>query len=221
MTLHSLPIALGAVANMALAFLVYAREKTQPVNRAFALFTLAVAVWNIHELGLQFAPSERFALYWGRGFGIGLMLIPPFFLHFALLLVEKHHGVRKTLLHCFYGLGTIFVVLLWAGRIVTGYTFISYQYFPDLTVVYQLYALNLILVFVWAFVEMGASYRGAERYAQKRLQFVFLASVSGFLLGSTNLLLSYGVRMYPVGHLGGVAFSGIAAYGILKYDARS
>ncbi len=218
MNFHALPSFIGGIANFVLGIFVYCKGRENKVNKIFALLCSVIAFWNIHEYGLYIAPSKVFALSWAKIFGLGLMLIPAVFLHFTLVFVGNESKKNRLLLYVAYMLSLVFILLFWTGHLVDDYFYVTCQYFPRPTWIYKLYMMNFLVIVGYAFSRILAKYKKTESNFQvKHLKFILLGAFLGVVIGMTNFLLSLGMKFYPVGHLGGITFTSIVSYAIIKY----
>lgn len=217
MNIHSFPPLLGGIANPVLGLLVFLRRKSE-INRIFMLLCVTIGIWNIHEFGLYIAPGATFAVYWARIFGLGLMLIPPVFLHFVVTFTGDNTKKAKWIVTGSYLIGFVFVSLFWTGLLVKDYFYVISQYFPQPTKIYNLYIIFFMLVTGYGILKILVKYQKTDQSLQRIQYRLFLIAVllaAG--IGTTNFLLSFGVKMYPIGHFGGITFTSIMAWILVKY----
>jgi len=217
MNLYSIAPLIGGILNPILGLLVFSRKRSE-LNKIFMLLCIVIGVWNIHEFGLYIAPDQLFAMYWGRVFGLGLALIPAVFLHFVMVFTGDKTKRAKWIVSGSYLIGLAFVILFWTGLLVKDYFYVVSQYFPRPTRLYNLYIIFFMLTTAYGILRIFASYRktnqSLERIQHKLLLIAILLAVG---IGATNFLLSYGVRIYPIGYFGGITFTIIVAWILIKY----
>jgi len=217
MNLHSLPPLLGGMANPILGVLIFLRNKSL-LNRIFMLLCFLIGLWNIHEFGLYIAPNPQFAMYWARVFGLGLMLIPPVFLNFVMAFTGDNSKAGKWIVSGSYLIGLAFLILFWAGLLVSDYFYVVSQYFPRPTRIYNLYIIFFILVAGYGISKIFIQYRKANQNLERAGYRLFLIGILLALgIGMTNFLVSFGLVIYPIGHLGGITFTSIVAWVLTKY----
>jgi len=217
MNIHSFPPLLGGIANPILGLLVFLRRKSE-INRIFMLLCVTIGIWNIHEFGLYIAPDALFAMYWARIFGLGLMLIPPVFLHFVLTLTGDNTRKAKWIVSGSYFIALTFVILFWTGLMVKDYFYVISQYFPRPTKIYDIYSAFFMLATGYGILRIFVKYQKTDQNLQRiQYRFFLIAVLLAAGIGMTNFLLSWGVRMYPIGHFGGITFTSIMAWTLVKY----
>jgi len=217
MNFHSLPPFLGGIANPILGVLVFLRKKSA-LNKIFMFLCVAIGLWNIHEFGLYIAPDRLFAIYWARVFGLGLMLIPPIFLHFVMTFTGDKTKRAKWIVSGSYLIALAFVILFWTGLLVNDYFYVISQYFPQPTKMYNLYIIFFMLIAGYGILRIFIKYQKTGQNLQRiQHKFFLIAVLLALAIGLTNFLISFGVRMYPIGHLGGITFTSIVAWILIKY----
>jgi len=217
MNLHSFPPLLGGIANPILGVLVFLRKKSE-LNKIFMLLCVAIGLWNIHEFGLYIAPHRLFAIYWARIFGLGLMLIPAVFLHFVMTFTGGTTRKAKWIVFGSYLIGLAFVILFCTGLLVNDYFYVISQYFPRPTKIYNLYIIFFMLVVGYGILRIFIKYQETNQSLQRiQHKFFLIAVLLAFGIGTTNFLVSFGVRMYPIGHFGGITFTSIVAWILIRY----
>ena len=218
MNVHSLPPLLGAIANPILGLFVFLRNRNG-VNKVFMGLCLVVGLWNVHEFGLYIAPHRLFAIYWGRVFGLGLMLIPPVFLHFTMKFIGDKAKRTRWIISGGYLIAIVFVVFFWSGLLVKDYFFVVCQYFPRPTWVYNSYIIFFLTVATYGLIRIFLQYQKTGQSIQRiRYRFFLMAILLAVVIGTTNFLVSFGVRIYPIGHLGGITFTSITAWALARYS---
>jgi len=218
MNLHSIPPLLGGITNPILGVLVFLRKKSE-LNKVFMLLCVVIGLWNIHEFGLYIAPDPLFAEYWARVFGLGLMLIPPVFLHFVRTFTGDNSQRVKWLVYGSYLVGLAFVIVFWTGFLVKDYFYVISQYFPRPTKIYNLYILFFTLVVGYGMSRIFIEYRKSDQNLKRtQLRFLLIALLLAVGIGMTNFLVSFGVIIYPIGHLGGITFTSIVAWILLRHS---
>jgi len=218
-TIHSLFPLIAAAGNLFLAVFVYCKNNKSIINVTFALLSLSFGLFSTAILGLYLAPNEIFALYWGIYFSIGFMFIPPTFLHFTLSITHNSDILKNKILKIIYTISAIFTVTLYLRIMVNEYIKTGWKYSPKITFIYMIFLGFVILVALYSLMELFRKYKTTTSKIEKnQLRYVFLAGLIAVTIGALNIFLSLGMKVYPFGSLGYVAFSGIIAYAIVKHQ---
>jgi len=216
--LDILPVIISAVGNFALGLFVYTRNKKNDLYRAFFSLCLILTVWSTNILGLIIAPTEHFAWYWAKIFAIGLVLIPPGALRLMLAFTEYKGKSEKQMLYASYGAALVFFILNLSGLFVNDFFRVGNQYFPRAGLMFQLFILNFILFMGYALFLVFRKYKQTTSGIKRNQIAYFLVAASlTVLVGSTNFLPSFGIKIYPIGNINNIVFTSIVAYAIVKY----
>ncbi len=219
MNLHALFPVVAAVACLLVAFSVYSKDKSNPVNRSFAIMLLCVSLWNVNWAGIIGGPNPEFIRIWAKILRSPHLFIPPTFLHFSLLFTNPQ-GIsrrsKKTLL-VFYGISCFFAAINWTrsfeGDLIAhpwGYSFKSGP-------LYILFVIQFVLAILIAFSYMVRGYTRADSYQRHKLKYFFLAIGVSFVLGSLNLLPLFGFNVYPWGIIAVTIGLFVAAYSVVQH----
>ena len=219
MNINAYPPIIAALAYLLIGIFVFLQQRTNSVNRSFAFMLLCVAVWNIEWAGLFAAPDADFAYTWGNIFRIGLLFIPPAFLHFTLTFtyLNKIPPRSRKFLLIFYLVSCFFVLINWSrsfhGEIFAttwGYNFKSGP-------LYTFFILQFGTAVSISFYNLIRGYIISDRYHRHRMKYFFLAIGTSFALGPINFLPKFGVEIYPIGNTVITVGLFIAAYSVVQH----
>jgi len=98
----------GAIAFF-LGLSVLKKHPKRLVNRIFALSALSVFIWSVSYGIWLMAKNPVSALFWARALNLGATLIPVFYLHWILVLLNKN---KNKLIVFYYLLTVVFVYLV-------------------------------------------------------------------------------------------------------------
>jgi len=218
MNVNTLPVIISALGNFGLGLFVYTRNRKNELYRIFLFPCLILTIWNTNILGLIIAPNEHFAWYWAKIFAIGLVLIPPAVLQLVLVFTEYRGRFEKQMLYASYGSAAVFSILNLCGLFVNEFFKVGSQYFPDAGLIFRLYVLNFVLFVGYALLLVFQKYKHTASPARRnQIAYFLVAALLTVFVGSTNFLPSFGIRIYPLGNMATIVFTGIFAYAIVKH----
>ncbi len=219
MNIYSTISIIAAITYLLVAHFVYSRSKGNPVNRSFSIMLLCLSIWLIDVAGIIGAPSPRFAEIWGKIFRIGLLFIPPTFLHFCYLFTHPMgiEGRARKILAGAYITSCFFAVMNWTPYFTAGVKAYPWGYHVQSGTFYPLFFLQFLLCIILSLFYLIRGYIGADSYQRQRLRYFFLALVVSSILGSLNFLPVFGVEFSPFGSIVTTAGLFIAAYSIVQY----
>src|SRR3989344_73438 len=88
---------INGIASLGFGFLVIYKNWKDTINRMFFLLMIGMVVWSFGYWQWQLSTDYDSALFWARILTIGSILIPPFYLHWILLLLKKKDKSRNLL----------------------------------------------------------------------------------------------------------------------------
>jgi len=219
MSLFAISCLVTAVLTVVLGLLTLFKKPRDKINRSWFLVSCAVFLWTIGLFGTAVVDNREIALFCQRILYIGTILIPILFFNFTIIILKREGRERKI----FYGgciLAVIFLMLLFSKHFIviaseknvldywpveTGYFYWSFLFYFALYVIYSFVLLK----------------KDSKKYAgvyQKQIQFVYYAALIGFVGGSTNFLLDFGLNIYPVGNFFVSLYVVLVAYAVFKYQ---
>jgi two-component system NtrC family sensor kinase len=209
----------SAIIYLLVACFVYFQNKYNPVNRYFALMLLCVSIWQIELAGIRGAPNEFFAETWADIFRIGLLFIPPTFLHFSLIFSSPQglSGAAKKNLYLFYGVSCILAAISWTDYFSGEARKYTWGYSVQSGPLYFLFIFQFFCSVIFSIFYMGRRYLDSDSYQRQRIKYFFIAIGVSFILGSTNFLPVVGFEFYPFGSIAITIGLMIVAYSVAQH----
>lgn len=204
------------ITNVALSFLVYSNDRKNKINRLWALFTLSVSTWGFSSYAITLANDPQTAIIIWRLAIAGVIFIPITFFAFTYQFIGKRNLFGKIFITV---IGSILLILDATPYLLTSVQFVFNSYYWSLpSPIYDAFVLFFMLTITWSLYIAFHSYLKANEPDRKQQLFFFiLASLIGFLGGSTSYLPTFGIHFYP--YLNGtiIIFSVIITYSIIKH----
>src|SRR3989454_3352419 len=114
MTLHRLLPLIALILYLCLVAISLLRNPASRLNRIFAYFVSALALWNLGVFMLRSAPDPTSAYRWEVIIHVGVIALPAFYYHFVLIFLDSTVRRRRWLIVA-YGLSALFSLLNLAG----------------------------------------------------------------------------------------------------------
>ncbi len=217
MNLFALSGLLTGITSSVLAMVVYFRAPKHIPNRLWVLFSLAVAMWGFGSYRIATTTVPTTALMWWKLTHIGIIFIPPLFLHFMCLFLTIP---RTSIILSAYGLAGGFLLadlftdwLVQDVRLVFG----TFYYDSPPGPLYPLFVLFFFSTILYGHYEMYLAYRQATGLKRDQLRYFFLATACGFSGGSTAFLPVFGLDIYPLLNFTVPLYPVIMSYAIVRY----
>ena len=97
MSLHKLLPLLALLLNVSLAGIALLRNPGSRINRVFAYFVGALAVWNYGVFMLRRSSDEATAYLWEVVIHVGVIMLPALYYHFILIFLDATVRHRRSL----------------------------------------------------------------------------------------------------------------------------
>ncbi|MBU4346169.1 MAG: GAF domain-containing protein [Candidatus Omnitrophica bacterium] len=208
---------INAVASTVVCIIVITRNPKSQLNRSFSYFAFSVAFWAYCYFFWQISNNAHNALFWCRALMAGAIFIPSAFLHFSVSLISQYKKYSK-IVAFWYIVSVLFFLLDFTPLFVKDVRpRLTFPYWPSAGITYTPFLGMFAGLTIYAHILMYKSYKRLSGFNRNQIKYVFLGTAIGFLGGSTNYPLWYGISIPPIGN----AFVGVyvllVAYSIVKY----
>jgi len=211
---------IGGILNSCFALFVYLKNKRGLQNRLFVFLCTAFAIWTYsYWIWLSFSYNEHIALFWSRMLNFGATLVPVFYLHWILSILNLHNK-RKKLIISAYILTFIFVLFSfspWYIKAVKPILF--FPYWPQAGFLYTIYLISTYFTFSgYALYCLIKAFKTSYGFKRNQIKYLFIGSFLGFGGGAFNFFLMYGISIFPPIGMFLVPLNAISfAYAAIKY----
>ncbi|MFA5746528.1 MAG: histidine kinase N-terminal 7TM domain-containing protein [Candidatus Paceibacterota bacterium] len=171
------------------------------LNQSWALFNFSIAIWMIGLGETMNVDNELSALVAQKILYIGTIMIPLSFSYFAALLSKKEENAEK-LLYINSSAAAFFLATLFLGRFFIEKILerTDFGYFPIQagTLYYPFLAWFAVMV-IYGFVLLrgGLRNKAASAVEKQQISFMMWGAMVGFIAGSVNFLLDFGIVIPP------------------------
>jgi serine phosphatase RsbU (regulator of sigma subunit) len=217
---YVIALASGSVILILVAAFVYLNNPKNKINRIFALYSLAIAIWSGCEAYSITAPTKALGLLGWRINHLGVAFIPAFFLHFMSLLFDIEKENRKLIISV-YLYSILFAIMdatpLLIADVAPRFSF-KYMVVPG-----KLYTFFII---VWAIcvgvglLKLFQIYHTSTGVRRKQLKYYCYATLFGYIGGAPNFLPAFNIEIFPLMPFGTYAVPAyilIVTYAIIRY----
>jgi len=191
----------NAAVSLTVACVVYWKNRNQPVGLPLGIGMFLTAVWLV-GFAHYFAPlRELTAIRWAQVTLSAAIASTPFLIHGMVALADRWKRLRWWVIS-FYGVGAIFLILLWSGQIIAGWrpSPFMHHYIHYNRALYPALGTYLFLCQAW-----GAGvliYSALHSTGYGRTQLVYFAA-AWFIVALTShsiiLPLEYNINIQPFG----------------------
>ena len=184
------------VISLVTGLIVLFKDKKKTLNITYFFLAFSVSVWSFSYSIWLLQEDALSALFWARTLNFGSSLIPVFYLHWILSLLNLK---KRKLLIFFYIFTVIFLMFGYSNSFI--YSTKSILQFPFFPQANWLYMLWLVLgwggVIIYTFRLLIKEIKIAQGNYRAQLNYVLFGSAVGFLGGTTNHFLMLGLDWFP------------------------
>ena len=218
MTFFAISGLLNGISCLALGLFVYFKSKYSPINRTYLFFAISVAIWGFGYYFWPLAKTKIAAINSFRLLHFGAVFITVCYYHFVSALTDRTEENKRNII-IGYLLAFCFALFiptkLFIKDMVPKFIF-KFWAIPG-----ALYHFYLLFFFAYVFLAIYILYREFKRSTgvkRKQYLYVLIASIVGYVGGSTNYPLWYDIPIYPAVNILVTLYVGITAYAIVRHQ---
>ncbi len=217
MNFYALSGLFNAIAATTLGFFVYWRAPRDPKHHTYGLFCLSVSIWSYSYFAWQLTGSRDLALLAVRLLMAGAILIPIFYFHHVLILLDRVQR-HRIMLSAGYALAGIFLLADATPFMVRDLQpEMSFAYWPKPGALFHVFLAWFGGYALYSTYLIAVAYRHASVLRRNQYLYLAVGSIIGYVGGATNFPLWYGIQVPPNGTILVSVYVSIIAYTMLKY----
>jgi len=205
----------GITSLVLIPFLMLRRQKAAE-HISFLLFLFLVVEWSSFYFLWLIQPNVEIAGIFARTCMIGVLLMPPVFLHFicSLLRIEKH----RILIAANYLLSAFFILTVYSPLYADGMRVVAgLPYWPAAGNIFSLTVLHFVIVYLYAHILMWRSIVASTGERKNQILLVFIGTLVGGVAGATNYLSWY-APIPPILNIFTSVYVATITYAITKHE---
>ncbi|MDP3244455.1 MAG: ATP-binding protein [bacterium] len=204
--------------SIILGFFVYLKDYKAKMNRTFTLFCFSVAFWSAGYYLWQISIEGEEALFWSRVLMAGATFIPIFYLHFVLHFLDIYKDKKRTLFFGYF-LFFIFFFLDFTPYIVKEVRpALSFEFWPKPGAAFHPFLALWFFYTSYSTYLLLCGYKFSSGIKRVQIKFILLGMIIGFIGGSTNYLLWYGIQVPPIANPLVALYVVMVTIAVLKYN---
>ena len=217
MNFHAFSGLLDGLAATISGIIVYAKSPTNPKHQAYAMYTLAAAIWGYGYWAWQISSSHDSALFFVHVLMFGAIWLPGAYLWHVLTLRDHIRG-KQQLIWLAAGISLFFSLFNWTPYFVADLQPAGgFPFWPQpgpLFHVYLLWFAFCSLYGTWLLFQGARINSGVER---NRFNLLGIGSLIAYCGGMTTFPLWYGINIQPSGAILITVYISVVAYSLLRY----
>ena len=223
---HSLLPLVAFALNVSLAALSLLRNPGSRLNRVFAYFASAIALWNIGVFLLRTAPDADAALLAEVIIHIGVLLVPAFHYHFVLIFLDATTRHRPSLFVA-YVVSFLYTLVNLSGTplFMKGVVWTHWGWAPATGPLYIPFFLSFNVLMIYGIRLMLQANRGVDSSFRRNrgtlIMLGTLVSLAGGMIDFARFILAKYIpqadQLYPIGIPANMIFALMLGTSIVRY----
>src|SRR5437867_1824787 len=226
MTLHRLLPLMALILYLCLVAISLLRNPASRLNRIFAYFVSALALWNLGVFMLRSAPDPTSAFPYTTLFHVGVIALPAFYYRFVLIFLDSTVQRRRWLIVA-YGLSALFSLLNLAGSgaFITGVQSTAWGWAPASGPLYHVFFVYFYAFFVAGLIHLGHAYKRADSGFRRNRTVLILVGTAVAIFGGVVDVGRFALagtfpvveRIYPIGIPANMVYALMFGTAIIRY----
>ena len=223
---HNLLPLVAFFLNVSLAALSLLRNPGSRLNRVFAYFASAIALWNIGVFMLRTSPDADSAMLAEIIIHIGVVLVPAFHYHFVLIFLDATTRHRPSLVFA-YAVSFVYTLINLSGTplFMKGVVWTHWGWAPATGPLYIPFFLAFNVFMIYGIRLMLQANRGVDSsFRRNRGTLILLGtlvSLAGGLIDFARFILAKYIpaadHLYPIGIPANMIFALMLGTSIVRY----
>ena len=169
-TAYIISCAITATLSSLFGILVYLKNRTSIVNKICMLLNFAVSLWTWCIIGRELSIEKPMALFFIRLSYLGVIFIPPIFLHFVISITKE---VRNKSVLPIYFLSLVFLISNFSPLFIKGAgPILSFRYYGTPGVIYPFFVLMFVTVIIYAHYILIKYFRKSEGQTRNQIKYL-------------------------------------------------
>lgn len=208
---------LNGIAATVLGLFIYLRAPRDPRRYTYGLYCLSLSVWGYFYFAWHLTESRDLALFLVRFLMAGAIMIPIFYFHHTLTVLNRV-AEHRSLLRTGYVLSGLFFLFNFTPLFVADVEpQMSFRYWPNPGPAFHVYLVWFTVCILYATYLMAVAYRNAKGLQRNHYLYLMTGACLGYAGIATNFPLWYGIEILPIGTILVTAYTAIMAYAIIQY----
>jgi signal transduction histidine kinase len=203
---------------LGLGFFIIFHNWRDRVNQLYFLIVVAISIWTFSYWRWLSSTDSSSALFWVRMLSIGSTLIPIFYFHWVVSLLNLNRQ-QKNAVRLVYFLAFLFLLFSFSDLFVKGVRQkLFFPFWPDPGILYHFYLVFAYLILViFSLFLLFKSYKVSPKEKKGQIIYVLVGSVVAFGGGLTNFFLWYDIPFPPYGNFLIALYPFLFGYATLKH----
>jgi len=206
----------AAIFSVGFGLFVLLKGAQKPVNRMWFLSCASVALWSF-GMGMMVRSTDAMtANLWQKHVDyLGSIMIPIFFLHFVMLIVNEK---SKVVLYGGYTAAIVLQGLNMAGHLISVRKQPPFNYYTLALPAYRIFVVYYFALVFMAHWLLFQKMFSEDKKLRNQCRYIFLGTFVGFCGGSTTFFPVYNIPIFPFGDFAVPLYILTVSYAIFKHQ---
>ncbi|MCK5459859.1 hypothetical protein KAI52_01985, partial [Candidatus Parcubacteria bacterium] len=207
------------IVSFVFGIIVLSNNKKSIINQTGFLLTFATAWWAFcYWQWLTVYDDKEIALFWTRMLSIGSTMIPLFYFHWIISLLNLNKQ-KKRIVILFYIIVLFFLLFSFSPLFIQNVKPINYfSFWPQAGILYTIYLICVYIgLVIYSLCLLFKHYNKSIGLKHTQLKYVIIGSILGFGGGATNFFLWYNINILPLGNFLVILYPILFSYAILRH----
>ena len=217
MLFYPISALINAVTSTIVGAIAITKNPKSRLNRSFSYFTFSVAFWSYCYFLWQITKNANSALFWCRALMVFAIFIPATFFHFSVTLINQREKYLNRIIF-WYCASVIFFILDFTPLFVKDVRpRLIFPFWPTAGIAYTFFLAMFIGLTTYSHILMFKNWKAFSGSWHNQIKFVSLGTAIGFLGGTTNYPLWYGIKILPIGNVLVSVYVFLVFYAIIRF----
>ena len=217
MLFYPISALINAVTSTIVGIIAITRNPRSRLHRSFSYFAFSVALWSYCYLLWQISSNADAALFWCRALMAFAIFIPSTFFHFSVIIIRERERYLKQIVF-WYCASVVFLIFDLTPLFVRDVRpQMGFPFWPTAGMAYAPFLAMFIGLTTYSHALMFKHWKTFSGTLRNQITFVSLGTAIGFLGGTTNYPLWYGIKILPVGNVLVSVYVFLVFYAIIRH----
>lgn len=209
---------INAFFGLVFIFFIFSKYKKEKIYYLFYLLNFSLVMWSIPYGFWQLSIDYDSALFWARMLSLGSTIIPLFYFHFTLALLDIE---KKKILILIFAYFETFVYLIFGFSkyfIRTVEPTFEFSFWPKPGFLYIIYLIfSFFGLLIYSNYLLFKNYSEAVGIKKQQIKYAWFAYLLPIVGGSTNFPYWFGIKIPPYGTFFGFVYPLAMGYVLSTY----
>lgn len=220
MDVNRIALILVSIANMLLGIFVYSKDRKNAINISFSMITTSLALWTFGVFMIVSTWRKENPIFWVRmAYALGILAIPNI-TFFSLIFPDRKLSLKKHI-PFLYSIAIVLSALSFSPFLIKEIIFQSGRIIEThYGVVNAIYIIYVVTCLMYAFYNLGRSWKREKGIKKQQVQYVFLGiSLTMSIMVIINVIITaFGFENASAfGPCFNIILIGFIAYAIVKH----